>query len=137
EVLEHLDDPALLLHRARQFVSPGGALVVTVPAGPQSAFDVHLGHRRHYTPALLREQLQSAGGGGERIDSARFPFHNLYRLLVVASGGVAVTQATGRSSALTGWTTEALSRAFDALFRLNLPATPWGWQLVARAKLPR
>src|SRR3954470_20531269 len=53
EVLEHLDDPVLCLRNARACLAPGATLVITVPAGPMSAFDKHIGHRAHFTQARL------------------------------------------------------------------------------------
>ena len=46
EVLEHLDDPLLALRNVRQCLAPGARLVITVPAGPMSAFDKHIGVKR-------------------------------------------------------------------------------------------
>src|SRR5216683_115209 len=61
EVLEHLDDPAVALRKAAPALAPGGQLLVTVPGGPRSAFDIHLGHRRHYSPRDLEQLLRGAG----------------------------------------------------------------------------
>ena len=54
EVLEHLDDPLTFLRSATTALAPGAKMVVTVPGGPRSRFDMHIGHRRHYTPTTLR-----------------------------------------------------------------------------------
>jgi SAM-dependent methyltransferase len=59
EVLEHLDDPGLLLANARAFLSPECRLLVTVPGGPMSAFDRYIGHRRHYSRRDLRRDTRS------------------------------------------------------------------------------
>jgi len=64
DVLEHLDDPALLLRHAADYMAPGCKLVVTVPGGWYSAFYGHIGHRRHYTPGQLSALLESAGFAG-------------------------------------------------------------------------
>ncbi|MEO0393003.1 MAG: class I SAM-dependent methyltransferase, partial [Pseudomonadota bacterium] len=79
EVLEHVADPVSLLQAARQWMQPGCRLVVTVPGGPMSAFDKHIGHHRHYTPSLLRQTLTDAGFDVELAGGAGFPFFNLYR----------------------------------------------------------
>jgi trans-aconitate methyltransferase len=50
EVLEHVDDPVAMLVHATAYLAPRSMLAVTVPGGPMSAFDRHIGHRRHYTP---------------------------------------------------------------------------------------
>ena len=64
EVLEHVDDPVRLLENARAYMAKGCRLVVTVPGGPRSALDRHIGHRRHFTPASLCEVLNKAGFHG-------------------------------------------------------------------------
>jgi trans-aconitate methyltransferase len=61
DVLEHLDDPGLLLRNAAAYMAPGCKLVATVPGGWYSAFYDHIGHRRHYSPAQLTGLLESAG----------------------------------------------------------------------------
>jgi trans-aconitate methyltransferase len=138
EVLEHVDEPGRLLRNAREFMTPGCRLVVTVPGGPRSAFDLHIGHRRHYDPRALAELLADAGFERVATFGAGFPFFNLYRLAVVARGGrlvedVAVQDEGGSLSR----TARLAMRAFDLLFRFNLMATPWGWQIVGTARVPR
>jgi len=138
EVLEHVDEPASLLRNARSFMAPGCRLVVTVPGGPRSAFDLHIGHRRHYHPRALAELLADAGFERVVTFGAGFPFFNLYRLVVVARGrrlveDVALEDEGGSLSRAARLT----MRAFDLLFRLNLVATPWGWQIVGTARVPR
>ena len=61
EVLEHVDDPVRLLCNSKSLLLPGCRMVVTVPGGPRSAFDRHIGHRRHFEPADLRGVLTDAG----------------------------------------------------------------------------
>jgi len=43
DVLEHLDDPGLLLRHAAAYMAPGCSLVATVPGGWFSAFYSHIG----------------------------------------------------------------------------------------------
>jgi SAM-dependent methyltransferase len=129
DVLEHLDDPALLLRHAAAYMSPGCKLVVTVPGGWYSAFYGHIGHRRHYTPAELGALLESAGFTVERTYAAGFPFFNIYRMLVTLRGPELIAQASRAPSLLM----RASGAIFDALFRLNL-MHPWGWQTVAVAR---
>jgi 2-polyprenyl-3-methyl-5-hydroxy-6-metoxy-1,4-benzoquinol methylase len=86
EVLEHVDDPVAFLAHAAEFLAPGARVVVTVPAGPRSAFDRHIGHRRHFTPALLDHTAGAAGFQVEKIQASGFPFFNLYKLVVILRG---------------------------------------------------
>ncbi len=146
EVLEHVDDPALLLRHALPHLQSGAVVVITVPGGPRSAFDKHIGHRRHFNKASLRAVLVDAGLDVERVSGAGFPVFNLYKLAVIARGkrliedvrvsgqlpsrdqSVAVP-AGGRVAALVmGW--------FDRLFRFAVPDSRFGWQLVAVARVP-
>lgn len=78
-ILEHVDDPVLILRHFRQFLAPGGRMFVTVPnaevlnrrlghlAGmlpdmtALSEHDLLLGHKRYYTVETLRSDLECAG----------------------------------------------------------------------------
>jgi SAM-dependent methyltransferase len=135
EVLEHLDEPETLLANAAPLMAPGCRLVVTVPGGPRSAFDHHIGHRRHYTPAALRSLLERAGFEVELACGAGFPFFNLYRLTVVARGDKLVDDVAGGAGSVGGGARLAM-QVFDVLFRANLPKTRYGWQIVAVARAP-
>jgi SAM-dependent methyltransferase len=132
EVLEHVDDPEHLLRNAIPYLAPGCLLVVTVPGGPMSAFDRHIGHRRHYRPTELRALLERVGLGADRATGAGFPFFNLYRLVVVLRGRRLIGDAEAGSA---GAIARAAMHLFGLLFRLNVDASPWGWQTVARARL--
>jgi len=135
EVLEHLDDPLTALKNVRTCLAPGGRLLVTVPAGPISAFDRHIGHRRHFTPDSLGELLRAAGLELETVHGAGFPFFNLYRLLVVARGRKLIGEAAGAGAL--PLTARAAIRTFSWLFELNSARTLRGWQLVATALEPK
>jgi hypothetical protein len=74
EVLEHLDDPALFLRNSAALMSPGCTLIVTVPGGPMSAFDRHIGHRKHYLVSELRGLLERSGFSVKTAMAAGFPF---------------------------------------------------------------
>ena len=135
EVLEHLDDPITFLRHASAFLRPGATLVVTVPAGPRSAYDKHIGHRRHYDVHALRSLLEDGGYVVREIRAAGFPFFNVYKSLVVLRGQKLVQDAefgAGEESAVV----RLASAAFRFLFRFNSQRTRWGWQLVAVASRP-
>lgn len=135
EVLEHVDAPVDLLENVRAFLAPGATLVVTVPGGPRSAFDRHIGHRRHYTAAQLGELLRSAGFACDFVHRAGFPFFQLYRLVVILRGKRLVDDVAVSPDGAASPAAAALMRAFDWLFRANLDHAPWGWQLVAGARV--
>jgi trans-aconitate methyltransferase len=134
EVLEHLDDPLSALEHARPWLAPGARVVITVPSGPMSAFDRHIGHRRHFTPATLTRLVADAGFETESVHGAGFPFFNLYRLLVVARGRKLIADASSENP-LPAPARVAMS-AFSWLFRFNLGRGKLGWQLVAVAVEP-
>jgi len=135
EVLEHVDDPLVVLKNVRACLAPGARLVITVPGGPMSAFDRHIGHRKHFTAAGLSELLTSAGLEVETLNGAGFPFFNLYRLMVVARGQKLI-QDVAATSPLPA-SAQAAMRAFSWLFRWNTASTQRGWQIVASALEPK
>jgi len=85
-ILEHVDNPAEILARYRQFLVPNGTLFVAVPnmesmnrrlghlAGllpdlhALSENDVLLGHKRYYTVNSLETELRDAGYEVERVE---------------------------------------------------------------------
>lgn len=85
-ILEHVDDPVLIMKHFRQFLAPGGRMFVTVPnaevlnrrlghlAGllpdmqELSEHDLLLGHKRYYTVASLREDILQAGYSIKRLE---------------------------------------------------------------------
>jgi hypothetical protein len=136
EVLEHVDHPPMLLTNARSYLAPGCRLVVTVPGGPMSAFDRHIGHRRHFTVASLRLLLTEAGFTVETVTGAGFPFFNLYRLAVIGRGERLVQDAERSSVGSPSWLSRLASGFFGLLLAVPQPRHRWGWQLVAVGRVP-
>lgn len=134
EVLEHVDDPVSFLQHARKYLAPDARLIVTVPGGPMSEFDRHIGHRQHFDRDKIRAILEQAGYSVERLYLAGFPFFNLYRLLVISRGKRLTrdveTEPGHASSTLANYT----MKLFRLLFRANLLDSPFGWQIVAVAR---
>lgn len=134
EVLEHVDSPELLMAAAGRYLAPGATVIVTVPGGPMSAFDQHIGHRQHFTRESIRTVLEDAGYSIDRVWLSGFPFFNLYRAMVILRGGKLTEDIeSGRS----GWGSTLANMAmamFRGLFRFNLWNSPWGWQVVAIAR---
>jgi SAM-dependent methyltransferase len=133
EVIEHLDDPEVLLRNAARYMAPDCRLIVTVPAGPMAEFYKHIGHRRHYRPRDLREVLEKAGFTVERVVAPGFPFFNLFRLLITLRGkrlieDISVPVEKSPIHVRIG------NAIFAALFRLNVGFG--GWQLIAIARWP-
>lgn len=85
-ILEHVDDPLLILRRFREFLAPGGRMFLAVPnaevlnrklgqlAGllddvtSLSDNDNLLGHKRFYTVATLSADIAQAGCGVDRLE---------------------------------------------------------------------
>jgi hypothetical protein len=95
-----------------------------------SAFDRHIGHRKHYAPEELRCLLERAGFRVECACGAGYPFFDLYRRVVIARGSRLIDDVSRRPSLVA----RTAMGVFDALFRLNLRSR--GWQTFAVAKYP-
>lgn len=59
-----------------------------------------------------------------------------YRLAVLPRGDTVITDAHGATGGITGVLARVVMGVFHWLFHLNLPATPFGWQIIARVHLP-
>jgi SAM-dependent methyltransferase len=136
EVLEHLDDPGLFLTNVSRYLASGCIFVVTVPGGPQSEFDRHIGHRQHFTPEMLRSLLEASGFTVKLATTAGFPFFNLYRLAVILRGKRLIADVRGGSSGPGSILARAVMVVFRPLFSLNIIGSPFGWQTVATAQWP-
>jgi 2-polyprenyl-3-methyl-5-hydroxy-6-metoxy-1,4-benzoquinol methylase len=134
EVLEHVDDPAAFLSRAQAYLKPGARLLVTVPGGPMSAFDRHIGHRRHFTRESIRSVLAQAGFVVNEVRMAGFPFFNLYRLAVIARGGKLARDVQAGGTGTASKLAEAAMAVFRVLFRFNFANSAFGGQVVAMAQ---
>lgn len=134
EVIEHVDDPVRLLRSARDYLRPTAVLVVTAPGGPMSAFDKHIGHRRHFRPQDMQQVLEQAGYRVEFVRRAGFPFFNLYRCVVIMRGTKLIEDMSAQRNPSGSWPAKAVMAVFRGLFRANLKSSPWGWQMVARAR---
>ena len=131
EVIEHVDDPCKLLTSARQYMRAGCKLVITAPGGPMSAFDRHIGHRKHYRINEIESLFQAAGYEPDRLTRAGFPFFNLYRSLVVLRGEKIVDDAKARENHPASTPARLAMALFRPLLRFNLESSPWGWQMAA------
>jgi hypothetical protein len=98
-----------------------------------SAFDRHIGHRRHWRRHEIRTLLHDAGFKVERVTGVGFPFFNLYRSLVILRGKKLIDESTGRSGADSLLARAALG-SFHVLIRPGLNSTRWGWQMIATAR---
>jgi SAM-dependent methyltransferase len=135
EVLEHLEDPGAFLATAARCVAAGGRLIVTVPGGPRTAFDRHIGHRRHFRTASLAALLRSAEFDVEYVAGVGFPFFNLYKLAVLLRGeGLARAVS---SEAVPSPAARVAMQLFGRLLRPSRNAWRGGWQLIAVARRKR
>lgn len=75
EVLEHLEDDGRALADWMQWLSPGGHLLLSVPAHPHrfGPADDYVGHFRRYTRNGLRHLLESARLAEIQIETYGFP----------------------------------------------------------------
>lgn len=134
EVLEHVDSPVAFLQAAQTYLADDARLIVTVPGGPMSAFDRHIGHRQHFTRDSIGRVLTEAGFAVEKIHLSGFPFFNLYRGIVIARGEKLAADVDTGQGGFSARLADAVMAVFRGLFRLNLTNSPFGWQVVAVAR---
>lgn len=132
EVLEHVDEPEKLLTNLKPYLARDAVILITVPGGPMSAFDKHIGHRRHFSNQDLAHLLEATGYRVQAVWGAGFPFFNLYRRVVIARGHKLVNDASDPTSPVSSLARLVMA-AFSVLFRLNLSHSKVGWQRLAVA----
>jgi 2-polyprenyl-3-methyl-5-hydroxy-6-metoxy-1,4-benzoquinol methylase len=78
-ILEHVDDPIVVLKQAKRFIAPNGVLIIDVPNGNSlhrqigvkmgllgkstdlNEADISIGHQRVYVPETFKKDIESAG----------------------------------------------------------------------------
>jgi SAM-dependent methyltransferase len=134
EVLEHVDDPELFLSLSKKYIAPRGTIIVTVPGGPMSAFDKHIGHKQHFTRKKIRRILENAGYGNIKVARVGFPFFNIYRLTVILRGQALIGDVQEKDDQISRIAL-VFMKTFKILFKLNIHNIPLGWQMIATAKV--
>jgi cyclopropane fatty-acyl-phospholipid synthase-like methyltransferase len=134
EVIEHLDDPCALLQNARAYMSSNCRLVLTAPGGPMSAFDRHIGHRKHWQRRDIERLLRDAGYTVEHVSGAGFPFFNLYRCLVILRGKKLIQDVSAGPVTHNSVAARVAMGVFSRLMRPYLNSSRSGWQMIARCR---
>jgi 2-polyprenyl-3-methyl-5-hydroxy-6-metoxy-1,4-benzoquinol methylase len=135
EVIEHLENPGLLLSNARAYMDADCCLILTAPGGPISAFDRHIGHRKHWRQQEIEALLHETGYTPEVVTGVGFPFFNLYRCLVILRGKKLIGDLSTGQANNTPWAARAAMAVFQRLIRLNLNSGRRGWQMIAKARV--
>lgn len=142
EVLEHLEDDAAAARELLRAVRPGGALLVTVPAGPgrMDWTDAWAGHFRRYDAPGLERLLRDAGFVAVDVRGWGFPFTGLYHRHVYSrmlrrrlDRGEAGLGGAG------GGATGVAAKVLRGLLELDTPFTgrfPGWFGLIATARRP-
>jgi hypothetical protein len=126
----------VLLRNASGYLAPGCRIIVTVPGGPRTAFDRHIGHRKHFTESSLRSLLTRSGFVVQTIHRAGFPFFNLYKLAVLLRGQALIADLERSSDHKESLLSRAVLRFFELTLDWSRRSSPFGWQLVAVAGGP-
>jgi len=99
-----------------------------------SAFDRHIGHRRHYTAATLRTTLEAAGFRVLTVEGAGYPFFNLYRRAVILRGDALIRDVSSRPGPMARVASRVAMALFRMLFVSNRNSGSQGWQMIAVAQ---
>ena len=132
EVLEHLDRPELLMSSLAQQMSPKSTLLISVPGGPRSKFDKHIGHRRHFDNLALEELLKDSGFNKIDVYRSGFPGFNLYKISTIVLGKRLIKTAASVDS---NPIAHCISRVFFLLMSSSKNRSRFGWQLFAVCKI--
>jgi SAM-dependent methyltransferase len=116
-VLEHIEDDAQAVRNFRHVLSPGGKLLILVPALPAlfGSLDTSVGHFRRYTPETLRTVLTQNG----------FELESMEWLNMLGIPGWFVNGRVFRRKRLPAFQL----KVFDAVL-------PWVARLESRVRLP-
>jgi SAM-dependent methyltransferase len=107
DVLEHIEHDGAALEKWKEWLVPGGTLLLSVPAHPKrwGAGDIWAGHWRRYDRLTLVQLLESRALSLTHLECYGFPVANLtewagefsYRRMINARGTLSKQAATDRS----------------------------------------
>ena len=123
-------------HQCSSLSRPGALLFITVPGGPISAFDRHIGHRRHFTHASLERLIRDAGLISEKVRGVGFPFFNFYRMAVILRGNGLIKDVSNENDHRLSWPARMAMDAFALVLKRRLNSTSLGWQMTAQVRKP-
>jgi SAM-dependent methyltransferase len=128
EVLEHLDNPIELMSALSSKIGVGTKILLTVPGGPRSKFDIYIGHRRHFSKRRLLGLLVENGFTNVEVSRAGFPGHNIYKSLTILMGNKLISSSHDFQK------TARFTLASDVFYWLMVRSfknSIFGWQLIA------
>ncbi len=134
EILEHIENPIRVLENVKPLLSTDCRWVITVPSGPRSYFDRHIGHLQHFSASEFKALCIKAGYEFESLSKAGFPFFNLYKLVLILRGKKLVSDVEVPQSQSLSWSVRTAMAIFDWLFQFNLDNFFGGWQIAAVVK---
>ena len=127
EVLEHIEAYPQAIANLRRMCR--GHVIVTVPSGTIYPIDRHMGHRQHFSPASIAEELRKASFEVSVLWQWGFPWHSIYKRAINTSPDKMLNRFGGGEYSTTD---KLLSRALTWLFYTNLKR--YGSQLVVLAR---
>jgi len=143
DVLEHIDDDVASLARLKTLLSPGGRMLVTVPAFPWlwSSHDEAHHHKRRYTRLDLQQKIELAGLRSSYIsyfNSLLFPAAALVRSLQRRLNGREDKSVSKVEVSVPGrWQNRVLYSLFVLeKYVIGKLTLPFGLSLVAVIELP-
>ena len=104
EVLEHIEDDTAALMQWREWLKPGGSILLSVPAHKKkwNHTDVWAGHYRRYERGDLNELLKKCGFSVDELVSYGFPLSNIVEPIRAAHHGKLLKKRATEGTSPTG-----------------------------------
>ena len=134
EVIEHIEYPDLDLLEVKKLLKANGYFIATVPSGPISYFDRHIGHFRHYSEKSLKELLLKCNFADVNVTSFGFPIVNLVRVLcLLLNKKMPKIVMNSKADSIASRISHIVEKR---LFKSSMKSNRMGWQLIAIARKP-
>jgi SAM-dependent methyltransferase len=140
EVIEHLQDDVGAMREWRQYLKPGGRLILSTPAHQSrwNAADEWAGHVRRYERVQLVRAVEDAGFEVDRIECYGFPLANIFEVVRAKAYGrklAAKKQALQSERAMTE--DSGSDRSVDSKFWKAYASPPSAFAMKLFCKLQR